>query len=119
MSAFNLGDKVIVEGVVRAVDPGSTLDVRIETAGWDNGVWVPSEAMKLAPEPPYVEPELVPGMVVAPEGETDPREWFVCGGLSPDGRLPIGFRDVSDWRFARADLPARIRVVRDPREVAS
>jgi hypothetical protein len=67
-------------------------------------------------EPLYVDPELVPGMVVAPLDAADTREWWVA--RSPWSAGDCHFVERSGSSARRNQLPDEIRVVR-PREVTS
>jgi hypothetical protein len=67
------------------------------------------------PEPPYADPELAPDMVVMSEDESDRRVWH---HLPDDAADTMPFRAERAW-FTRDELPDRIRVVFDPREVTT
>lgn len=120
MTAFKPGDRVLIRATVeRALD----LDVG-HLVEFDSGrrFYIRPDELEPAPEPPYVDPELVPGMVVMPLDERDRRLWFVEDETA-DCKTPppylIGFRDVFGEWFSRPELPDEIRPVFDPREVTT
>jgi hypothetical protein len=121
MTAFKPGDKVLIHA--RMGHPTATDGVYFVTIDCGRiGVSVPASALLPAPGPLYVDPELIPGMVVAPNDEVDARRWFVFdetrGGEFRPPHL-IGFRDVLGEWSARHELPVEIRVVFDPRKATS
>lgn len=66
-------------------------------------------------EPPYVDPELVPGMVVAPlDDPADDRTWWVT-----ETDTPARFLSTYGVAVPRSVLPGQIRVVLDPRGATS
>jgi hypothetical protein len=71
------------------------------------------------PEPPYVDPEIVPGMVVAPLDEDDDRVWFVIEGKASGGPFFMPPTHGMLNGCYRHGLPATIRVAFDPREASS
>jgi hypothetical protein len=62
-----------------------------------------------------VEPELVPGMVVMSEDQSDDRQWHYLPEYEED-RVP--FATPGHW-FSRDELPEHIRPVFGPREATS
>jgi hypothetical protein len=118
MTDFKPGDKVLIPATVlerlRADDNTNMYDVNVAGVGLCR---VPPDVLLPAPEPPYVDPELVPGMVVAPEDRSDDRLWWVCG-TTRTGELLFEPPSVG-FAVRRAELPAEIRPVFDPREVTT
>jgi hypothetical protein len=113
MTDFKPGDRVLIRATVKG--PLETVGDQLVTT--DNGFSFyarPADLMP-APEPPYVDPELEPGMVVMPEDRSDDRLWWVCG-TTRTGELLFEPPSVG-FAVRRAELPAEIRPVFDPREV--
>lgn len=120
MSAFKPGDRVLIRAMVTdAVDEDGDHYLVTDASRRDGrrGFYARPTDLERAPEPPYVDPEMVPGMVVAPldENETDEGLWHY---LPDDAMDKVPFRTGLGWR-SRDELPDRIRVVFDPREVTS
>lgn len=113
MSEFKEGDKVLVRASVKeGLDGDGEYFLESDIGG--HGFYLMAHAVEPAPEPPYVDPELVPGMVVAPLDESDKRMWHYLPSDPGDG---VPFR--SNYRWHRRDeLPDEIRPVFDPRRVA-
>lgn len=115
MTAFKPGDRVLVRATVSAgQDYNGDLYLRSDLSR--RGFYATPRDLELISEPERTDPELIPGMVVAPKDEADQRRWWVrdalYGGLlfAPASAMPSG---------PRRDLPAEIRVVFDPREATS
>jgi hypothetical protein len=112
MTAFKPGDKVLIHA--RMGHPTATDGVYFVTIDCGRiGVSVPASALLPAPKPLYVDPELVPGMVVAPLDAADDREWWVVPSVQG-----CCFIERSGSPAGRNQLPDEIRVVR-PREATS
>lgn len=119
MTAFKRGDKVLIPATVDYVDEVGDLGVRL----YDG---LKFEVTPTGPEPvtlvPYVDPELVPDMVVMSKDKSDDRMWHYLpadpgGPGGPGGReVGVPFCTGGRW-FSRGQLPERIRPVFDPREV--
>jgi hypothetical protein len=117
MTAFKPGDRVLVEAELAWIDDCDA-GVRFSAPGWARAsVVVPPGLLRPVPEPLYVDPELVPGMVVAPLDADDDREWWVAAA-SPYVGADCWFIERSGSCVRRAGLPDEIRVVR-PREATS
>ena len=114
MTDFKLGDRVLVGGtVIWLSEDGVHSTIEVTGGAETKPLLVRLDGMQPAPEPPYVDPELVPGMVVGAEDESDDRTWWVAE--DPYGHA--GFRAPDDIWFSREQLPAEIRPVFDPRPV--
>jgi hypothetical protein len=118
VTAFEPGDRVIIRATIsKPIEPTGRHLIQLDGGGFHT--YASPDAMVPAP---YVEPELIPGMVVAPNDEVDARRWFVFdetrGGEFRPPHL-IGFRDVLGEWSARHELPVEIRVVFDPRKATS
>jgi hypothetical protein len=109
------GDRVLALGEVVGLNGD---EARVEfTEGSDGAAWVPLSSLQSAPPPPYVEPELVPGMVVAPlDKKSDQSKdwWWVV-----KDRDELRFMNWLGLKANRPVLPDQIRVVHDPRQVTS
>lgn len=113
MTAFRAGDRVLVEGQLVWVD-GNGAGLSFPDWG-GHCVFVSLDLLRPVPEPPYVEPELVPGMVVAPlvpEIYGTTQWWVKLVGTNWE------FHDSRLFTLSREDLP-EIRVVFDPRKATS
>jgi hypothetical protein len=116
MTAFQPGDRVLVEAeLVTAASARAVVRFWVGDAS-PTRISVPLEIVHPAPKPLYVDPELVPGMVVAPLDAADDREWWVAA--SPYVGADCWFIERSGSCVRRAGLPDEIRVVR-PREATS
>jgi hypothetical protein len=117
MNAFQPGDKVLVEAEL-VIAAGDWAVVRFDRSPMNADV--PLDALHPAPKPLYVDPELVPGMVVAPLDAADDREWWVTRDDTSAhyGDRPFTFFTPDGIALERGDLP-RFRVVFDPREASS
>lgn len=114
MTAFKPGDRVLIRAtVVSGPRQNDDYFVRVGIGERHDSWLVQPEAMSPAPEPPYVEPELVPGMVVMAERGGLAR-WLVEG----DARDGWSFHETNGPDCDRSGLPERIRVVFDPLEVS-
>jgi hypothetical protein len=113
VTAFKPGDKVLIRATV-TVDVDEDGDHYLTTDVGRCGFYAPLADLEPAPEPPYVDPELVPGMVVMPLDESDTRRWFVI-----DSMFASKFVHPSGVIYTRQVLPERIRPVFDPREVTT
>jgi hypothetical protein len=116
MNAFQPGDKVLVEAeLVTAGSDRAVVRFWVGDAS-PTRISVPLATVHPAPEPLYVDPELVPGMVVAPLDANDDREWWVAA--APYVGADCWFIERSGSCVRRTGLPDEIRVVR-PREATS
>jgi hypothetical protein len=116
VTAFQPGDKVLVEAeLVTAASARAVVRFWVGDAS-PTRISVPLEIVHPAPKPLYVDPKLVPGMVVAPLDAADDREWWVVP--SPYAAVDYWFIERSGSDAGRNALPAEIRVVR-PREATS
>lgn len=110
MTAFMPGDRVLVPATVVGYSPFSgRVRVRFESSV---ETWFAESDLSPAP----VDPELVPGMVVAPLDPKTPGSWWVAERY--DGTLLFCGAPALNTYFRR-ELPAKIRVVLDPREVTT
>jgi hypothetical protein len=117
MNAFKPGDRVLIRATIsKPIEPTGRHLIQLDGGGFHT--YASADAMVPAP---HVDPELVPGMVVAPLDAADARVWFVIdetdgGPLIPTYRLR--FRNAFGELSARHELP-EIRVVFDPRKATS
>jgi hypothetical protein len=121
MNAFKPGDKVLIEAFAGVTYGDAGRPTCIEVAfqqfnGLVSEFLVPLATVHPAPKPLYVDPELVPGMVVAPLDAKTPGSWWVAE--LPDDTLVFVGAPAANLYFRRT-LPAEIRVVFDPREATS
>lgn len=117
MSEFKKGDKVLVRASVKeGLDGDGEYFLESDIGG--HGFYLMAHAVEPAPEPPYVDPELVPGMIVVPLYKGDDRRWWVTrDDTSPHyGDRPFTFFTPDGIALERGDLPP-FRVVFDPRRV--
>jgi hypothetical protein len=120
VSAFKPGDRVLVAVTVERVEAAEYF-VRVDAPdGRFYHYYVPSTSVRPAPEPPYVDPELVPGMVVMSEDRSDDRHWHYLPEDEADTRSFYGRDEDGDYVwYIRDALPDEIRPVFDPREVTT
>lgn len=119
MSDFKPGDKVLIRATVEGPLDGDGEYYLLTEVG-RTCCWARPAEMEPAPEPPYVDPELVPGMIVVPLYKGDDRRWWVTrDDTSPHyGDRPFTFFTPDGIALERGDLPP-FRVVFDPRKVTS
>lgn len=111
MTAFQAGDRVLVEGQLVWVDRNGA---GLSFPDWGGHcVFVSLDLLRPVPEPEYVDPELVPGMVVAPLDAADTRQWWVI-----EGESGFCFVGRADEHVYGEGFP-KIRVVFDPRKATS
>lgn len=114
MTAFRAGDRVLVEGQLVWVD-GNGAGLSFPDWG-GHCVFVSLDLLRPVPELEHVDPELVPGMVVAPLDAADDREWWVVP--SPYVGADCWFIGRSGSSARRNQLPDEIRVVRPRKDVS-
>lgn len=108
MTEFKAGDRVLIKATVReGPDPDDDYYVAADSG---HRFYVSTADLEPAPEPPYQEPDLRPGMVVMSEDETDGRSWWTQEGSAVGlWFVPVSMHDAN--RRRRHELPDRIRVV--------
>lgn len=126
MSTHKPGDRVHIPAtVVWDVDPDGE---HLVVTAWNLRFYVPAAVLESAlepyvdpelesaPEVPYVEPEVVPGMVVMSKDRSDDRVWFVIEGKASGGPffMPPAHGMINGCY--RHGLPEKIRPVFDPRK---
>lgn len=113
MADFQPGDKVLIRATVVVADDDGVYFIRTDVGGYN--FYASAVDLQLALDPPYVDPEIVPGMVVAPlDDPADNRTWWVT-----ETDTPARFFSTYGYAVPRSVLPAHIRPVFDPREATT
>lgn len=113
MNEFKPGDKVVIRATVeRAVDDHGDFYLRSDLSR--RGFYATPRDLEPAPEPPYEDPELVPGMAVMSTDRSDKRMWHYFPDELDDD-IPF-YTNEGQW-YSRSSLP-EFRVVFDPRVVS-
>jgi hypothetical protein len=118
VTAFEPGDKVLIEGTVVIYDSVRD-EVHVDLFS-KTDQYCALVRGDLVHAVPYVDPELVPGMVVEDwSGEHDD-QWWTERNEGDDGIGDgVRFRSSDGLVFYRDHLPERIRPVFDPREATT